>query len=65
MQLSLARENARFFGTLTLKNRLNNDACLAVGVRNSVDKSYGELSVMQSRSGKVFPREAERLLLRA
>ncbi len=40
MQLSLARDNARFFGTLTLKNRLNNDACLAVGVRNSTDKSF-------------------------
>jgi hypothetical protein len=40
MQLSLARDNARFFGTLTLKNRLNDDACLAVGVRNSIDKSF-------------------------
>ncbi len=40
MQLSLARDNQRFFGTLTLKNRLNNDACLAVGVRNSTDKSF-------------------------
>lgn len=40
MQLSLARDNQRFFGTLTLKNRLNDDACLAVGVRNSTDKSF-------------------------
>ncbi len=40
MQLSLARDDARFFGTLTLKNRLNNDACLAVGIRNSTDKSF-------------------------
>lgn len=40
MQLSLARDNHRFFGTLTLKNRLNDDACLAVGVRNSTDKSF-------------------------
>ena len=40
MQLSLARDNARFFGTLTLKNRLNDDACLAVGIRNSTDKSF-------------------------
>ncbi len=40
MQLSLARDSARFFGTLTLKNKLSNDACLAVGVRNSTDKSF-------------------------
>jgi len=40
MQLSLARDNQRFFGTLTLKNRLNDDACLAVGIRNSTDKSF-------------------------
>ncbi len=40
MQLSLARDNARFFGTLTLKNKLSSDACLAVGVRNSTDKSF-------------------------
>ena len=40
MQLSLARDDARFFGTLTLKNRLNNDATLAVGIRNSTDKSF-------------------------
>jgi hypothetical protein len=40
MQLSLARDDQRFFGTLTLKNRLNDDACLAVGIRNSTDKSF-------------------------
>jgi hypothetical protein len=40
MQLSVARDEQRFFGTLTLKNRLSNDACLAVGIRNSVDKSF-------------------------
>ena len=40
MQLSLARDNARFFGTLTLKNRLNDATCLAVGIRNSTDKSF-------------------------
>jgi len=40
MQLSVARDDQRFFGTLTLKNRLTNEACLAVGVRNSTDKSF-------------------------
>jgi len=40
MQLSVARDNARFFGTLRLTNRINDIASIAVGIRNSVDKSF-------------------------
>ncbi|MGE0536207.1 MAG: hypothetical protein AB7O68_14600 [Pirellulales bacterium] len=40
MQLSVARDNARFFGTLRLTNRVNDIASIAVGIRNSVDKSF-------------------------
>jgi len=39
-QLSVARDNARFFGTLRLSNRVNDIASIAVGIRNSVDKSF-------------------------
>ncbi len=39
-QLSVARDNARFFGTLRLQNRVNELASIAVGIRNSVDKSF-------------------------
>jgi len=40
MQLSVARDQARFFGTLRLTNRINESASIAVGIRNSVDKSF-------------------------
>jgi hypothetical protein len=40
MQLSVGRDNARFFGTLRLMNRVNDVASIAVGIRNSVDKSF-------------------------
>ncbi len=41
-QLGLTREGKRFFGTLTLKHSLapNDAVCLAVGIRNSVDKTF-------------------------
>jgi hypothetical protein len=37
--LALARDNARFFGTLDLRTPLAAGVSLAVGVRNSTDKS--------------------------
>jgi hypothetical protein len=40
MQLSVARDNQRFFGTLRLKNRIAEGVSLAVGLRNSTDKSF-------------------------
>lgn len=40
MQLSVARADARFFGTLRLTNRITPDVSLAVGIRNSNDQSF-------------------------
>jgi hypothetical protein len=39
-QLALSRENARFFGTLNLATPVASGVSLAVGIRNSVDKSF-------------------------
>jgi len=39
-QLSLSADNARFFGTLDLSTPLVEGTALAVGVRNSVDKTF-------------------------
>jgi hypothetical protein len=38
--LGLARDGQRFFGTLDLTTRLGEGIALAVGVRNSTDKSF-------------------------
>ena len=40
MELGLSRDDARFFGTLTLQNRIATDVSLAVGIRSSHDKSF-------------------------
>ena len=40
MQLSLARDNQRFFGTFRLKTKVSDEVSLAVGIRNSTDKSF-------------------------
>jgi hypothetical protein len=39
-QLALARHDARFFGTLDLDHTLATGVTLAVGIRNSIDRSY-------------------------
>jgi hypothetical protein len=39
-QLSVARNNNRFFGVIRLLNWVTNECSLAVGIRNSTDKSY-------------------------
>ncbi len=39
-QLSLSQDNARFFGTVDLSTAVANGTTLAVGVRNSVDKTF-------------------------
>lgn len=39
-ELALSRGDMRFFGTLTLANRVTDDCSLTVGVRNSIDKSF-------------------------
>jgi hypothetical protein len=39
-KLALSNDNARFFGTLDLATPLATGVCLAVGIRNSVDKSF-------------------------
>src|SRR5208282_2491060 len=39
-RLGLSREGARFFGTLDLGTSVASGVTLAVGVRNSVDKSF-------------------------
>lgn len=39
LDLALSRDNARFFGTLTLRSPLSHGVNLAVGVRSSIDKS--------------------------
>lgn len=46
MRLGLSRSNTRFFGTLTLTAPLASGVRLAVGIRNSCDKSYVEFDVM-------------------
>jgi hypothetical protein len=40
MQLSLSSDNARFFGTLDLATPIATGTTLAVGVRNSIDKTF-------------------------
>ncbi len=40
VQLSLSKDNARFFGTVDLSMAVTGEATLAVGVRNSVDKTF-------------------------
>ena len=40
MQLSLSSDNARFFGTLVLATPIAEGTTLAVGVRNSIDKTF-------------------------
>lgn len=40
MELALSRSDTRFFGTLTLTNRVTDDCSLTVGIRNSIDKSF-------------------------
>jgi hypothetical protein len=40
MQLSVARNEQRFFGVLNLKTKVTNECSLAVGIRNSTDQSY-------------------------
>src|ERR1700689_469930 len=39
-KLAVARSGARFFGTLDLKTSVASGVSLAVGVRNSVDKTF-------------------------
>jgi hypothetical protein len=39
-KFSLARDNHRFFGVLDLTNRIMDGISLAVGIRNSTDKSF-------------------------
>jgi hypothetical protein len=39
-QLSVAHDGHRFFGTLDLSTRINDGSSLAVGIRNSTDKSF-------------------------
>jgi hypothetical protein len=40
MQLSVARNEQRFFGVLNLYNKVTEQCSLAVGIRNSTDQSY-------------------------
>src|SRR5688500_12927565 len=39
-RLSLSSNDARFFGTLDLSTKVNEGVNLAVGIRNSTDKSF-------------------------
>jgi hypothetical protein len=39
-QLAVSREGSRFFGTVDLQSRLAEGINLAVGIRNSIDKSF-------------------------
>jgi hypothetical protein len=39
-QLALHRDNHRFFGVLELKTSVSEGVALAVGIRNSTDRSY-------------------------
>lgn len=38
--LAILRDGSRFFGTLDLATELDQGVCLAVGIRNSVDKTF-------------------------
>lgn len=49
--LALSRDDARFFGTLTLRTPLSDGVNLAVGVRSSIDKS---LSLQWCCGSRVF-----------
>ena len=40
MQLSVAKNEQRFFGVLNLKTKVTNECALAVGIRNSTDRSF-------------------------
>lgn len=40
MRLAVGRDDQRFFGTLRLQNRITEGVSLAVGIRNSTDKSF-------------------------
>src|SRR5690348_1523212 len=51
MHLALSRDDARFFGTLTLRTPLTDGVNLAVGVRSSIDKS---LSLQWCCGSRVF-----------
>jgi hypothetical protein len=48
MRLGVAGDDGRFFGTLDLTTPLTGDGTvtLAVGIRNSIDKTYPQLIVM-------------------
>jgi hypothetical protein len=48
LRLGVSRDDGRFFGTLDLATPLTPDGSvsLAVGIRNSVDKTYAQLIVM-------------------
>ena len=50
MRLGLSADGGRFFGTLDLATQLSPDGIvtLAVGVRNSIDKTYPQMIVMWS-----------------
>jgi hypothetical protein len=39
-QLALHRDNHRFFGVMELKTSVSEGVALAVGIRNSTDRSY-------------------------
>ena len=45
-QLALGRHDARFFGTLDLASAIAPGVSLAVGIRNSLDKSNAQVTVM-------------------
>src|SRR5262249_51257958 len=51
MRLGLSRNDARFFGTLTLKSPLASGVQLAVGIRSSLDKS---ISLQWACGSRVF-----------
>ena len=51
LQLGLSRDDARFFGTLTLKSPLASGVSLAVGLRSSTDKS---ISLQWACGSRVF-----------
>lgn len=51
LQLGLARNDSRFFGTLTLRSALAEGVSLAVGVRSSTDKS---ISLQWACGSRVF-----------
>ena len=51
LQLGLSRDDARFFGTLTLRSPLASGVSLAVGLRSSTDKS---ISLQWACGSRVF-----------